>query len=107
MLVVLALIDANTPTQLRVIPHDVPDNIRDFVLDGNLLYAVTASSVLVFDYSSIVGPAVTASVTINKASGDRVAGSFNVVPTTAPAQPAATPTPGNNLRCRPSPGRRL
>ena len=66
---VLALIDANTPTQLRVIPYDVPDNIRDFVLDGNLLYAVTASSVLVFDYSSIVGPAVTASVTINKASG--------------------------------------
>ena len=80
---VLALIDANTPTQLRVIPYDVPDNIRDFVLDGNLLYAVTASSVLVFDYSSIVGPAVTASVTINKASGVTVLpGSFNVAPTT-------------------------
>lgn len=80
---VLALIDANTPSQLRVIPYDVPDNIRDFVLDGNLLYAVTASSVLVFDYTSIVGPAVTASVIVPKGTGvSLVPGSFNVPPTT-------------------------
>ncbi|WP_395707308.1 transglutaminase domain-containing protein [Casimicrobium huifangae] len=80
---VLALIDANTPAQLRVIPYDVPDNIRDFVLDGNLLYAVTASSVLVFDYTSIVGPAVTASVVIPKGTGvSLVPGSFSLAPTT-------------------------
>ena len=80
---VLALIDANTPAQLRVIPYDVPDNIRDFVLDGNLLYAVTASSVLVFDYTSIVGPAVTASVVIPKGTGVAIVpGSFSLAPTT-------------------------
>ncbi len=99
---VLALIDANTPSQLRVIPYDVPDNIRDFVLDGNLLYAVTASSVLVFDYTNIVGPAVTATVVVPKTTGVAlVPGSFNVAPTTITAgassdtyvwqQPAVSP----------------
>ncbi|MBL8309875.1 MAG: hypothetical protein JNL19_05585 [Burkholderiales bacterium] len=87
---VLALIDANTPSQLRVIPYDVPDSIRDFVLDGNLLYAVTASSVLVFDYTSIIGPAVTASVIVPKGTGVAlVPGSFNVAPTTVTSTPSS------------------
>lgn len=89
---VLVLIDANDPANLRFIPYDVPDSIRGFVLNGNLLYAVTASSVLVFDYTGIVGPSVTANVVVPKGSGVAlVPGSFNLAPTSI-ASTATTDT---------------
>ena len=93
--------------QLRVILYDVPDNIRDFVLDGNLLYAVTVSSVLVFDYTSIVGPAVTASVVIPKGTGVASCPVRSVwrPPRRSPAA-VATPTSGSSPPARPSPGGR-
>ena len=79
---VLVLIDANDPANMRFIPHDVPDSIRGFVLNGNLLYAVTSSSVLVFDYTGIVGPSVVANVIVPKGTGvTLVPGSFNLAPT--------------------------
>lgn len=79
---VLVLIDANDPGNLRFIPYDVPDSIRGFVLNGNLLYAITASSVLVFDYTGIVGPSVTANVVVPKGTGVTIVpNSFNVTPT--------------------------
>lgn len=79
---VLVLIDANDPLNLRYIPYDVPDTIRSFVLNGNLLYAITAGSVLVFDYTAITGPSVTASVIVPKGTGVAlVPGSFNLAPT--------------------------
>jgi len=79
---VLALIDANDPQNIRTIPYDVPDRIRAFVLNGNLLYAITATSVLVFDYSAITGPSVTAKVVAPKGTGvTLVPNSFNLAPT--------------------------
>jgi hypothetical protein len=78
---VLVLIDANDPLNLRYIPYDVPDTIRSFVLNGNLLYAITASSVLVFDYTAITGPSVTATVVVPKNTGvTLVPNSFNLAP---------------------------
>ncbi len=89
---VLVLIDANDQAHLRFIPYDVPDSIREFVLNGNLLYAVTASSVLVFDYSGIVGPSVTANVVVPKGTGVAlVPGSFNLAPSSI-ASTATTDT---------------
>ena len=66
---VMALVDANNPAQLRVLPYDVPDSIRAFSLNGNLLYVITASSVLVFDYTAITGPSITANVVVPKGTG--------------------------------------
>ncbi len=89
---VLVLIDANDPANMRFIPYDVPDSIRGFVLNGNLLYAVTASSVLVFDYTGIVGPSVTANVVVPKGTGVAlVPGSFNLPPSSI-ASTATTDT---------------
>ena len=79
---VLALIDASDPANLRVIPYDVPDVLGQVILDGNVLYALTASSVVVFDYTTITGPSVVAKVDVPKGTGVAVvSGSFNVNPT--------------------------
>jgi hypothetical protein len=89
---VLVLIDADDPANMRFIPYDVPDSIRGFILNGSLLYAVTASSVLVFDYTGIVGPSVTAQVVVPKATGVAlVPGSFNLAPSSI-ASTATTDT---------------
>ncbi|MEO7255797.1 MAG: transglutaminase domain-containing protein [Casimicrobium sp.] len=78
---VMALVDADNPAQLRVLPYDVPDSIRDFSLNGSLLYVITASSVLVFDYTAITGPSITANVVVPKGTDVAlVAGSFNLAP---------------------------
>ncbi len=77
----LVLIDANDPANLRFIPYDMPDSIGRFVLNGNLLYAITASSVLVFDYTAISGPSITANVVVPTGVGVAlVPGSFNLAP---------------------------
>ncbi len=79
---VLALIDANDPLNLRVIPYDVTDPLKDVILNGSLLYALTETSVLVFDYVTILGPAITPKVTVPKGTGVALMpGSFNVPPT--------------------------
>ncbi len=78
---VMALVDANDPAQLRVLPYDLPDSVRAFSLNGNLLYVITASSVLVFDYTAITGPSITANVVVPKGTGVAlVPGSFNLAP---------------------------
>ena len=53
---VLALIDANTPAQLRVIPTTCRTTSATSCSMATCSMPVTASSVLVFDYTSIVGP---------------------------------------------------
>ena len=89
---VMALVDANNPAQLRVLPYDVPDSIRAFSLNGNLLYVITASSVLVFDYTAITGPSITANVSVPKDTGVAlVPGSFNLAPSSI-ASTATTDT---------------
>ncbi|MBK8741297.1 MAG: putative Ig domain-containing protein [Betaproteobacteria bacterium] len=78
---VLALIDANDPLNLRVIPYDTGSPLKDVILDGALLYALTETSVLVYDYATIAGPALTAKVDVPTGSGvTLVPGSFNVAP---------------------------
>src|SRR6185295_8049466 len=57
---VLALIDANDPSNLRIIPYDVVDPPKDVILNGSLLYALTETSVVVFDYTIVTGPAIVA-----------------------------------------------
>uniref|UniRef100_UPI0021480F71 choice-of-anchor D domain-containing protein n=1 Tax=Tahibacter caeni TaxID=1453545 RepID=UPI0021480F71 len=79
---VLALVDANDTAHLRIIPYDVPSVLRDVVLDGDTLYALTDTAVLVYDYHVLAGPAITAIVDIPKGTGvNLVPGSFSPAPT--------------------------
>ncbi|MDC8012749.1 transglutaminase domain-containing protein [Tahibacter soli] len=79
---VLAIVDANDPAHLAVIPYDVPSPLRNVLLDGNTLYALTDTAILVYDYAVIAGPAITVRVDIPKNTGVAIVpGSFSVPPT--------------------------
>jgi hypothetical protein len=79
---VLALVDANDPQHLVVIPYDVPSPLRNVMLDGNTLYALTDTAILVYDYAVIAGPAVSVHVDMPKHTGVAIVpGSFDVPPT--------------------------
>ena len=78
---VLALVDANDTANVRIIPYDVPSVLRQTILNGNKLYALTDTTILIYDYATIAGPAITASVDIPKGTGVSVnPASFNVAP---------------------------
>ena len=80
---VLTLIDANDPAHLRVIPYDVTDVLATARLDGDKLFALTRTGLLVYDYAVLAGPAVTATVEVPKGTGvTLVPGSFSLAPTT-------------------------
>lgn len=79
---VLAIVDANDPAHLAVIPYDVPSVLRNVLLDGDTLYALTDTAILVYDYAVIAGPAITVRVDIPKGTGVAIVpGSFSVPPT--------------------------
>jgi uncharacterized repeat protein (TIGR01451 family) len=66
---VLAIVDANDPQHLAIVPYDVPSVLRSVVLDGGKMYALTDTAILVYDYSVLAGPAITAHVDIPKGTG--------------------------------------
>ncbi len=79
---VMALVDANDPDNLRVIPYDVTDVLTTTLLDGGTLYAMTRTGILVYDYAILTGPAITARVDMAKGNGVAVVpGSFSLAPT--------------------------
>lgn len=78
----LALIDGNDPQHLRIIPYDVPSVLRQTILDNGKLYALTDTAILVYDYETIAGPAITATVDIPKGTGVTITpASFSTPPT--------------------------
>lgn len=80
---VLVLIDASDPASLRVIPYDVTDVLTATLLDGDLLYAMTRTGILVYDYAILTGPAITARVDVPKGNGVTLKpGTFSLAPTT-------------------------
>jgi large repetitive protein len=79
---VLAIVDANDTANLRIIPYDVPSVLRQTILNGDKLYALTDTAILVYDYATLAGPAITAYVDIPKGNGVSVTpASFSVAPT--------------------------
>ena len=79
---VLAIIDANDTAHLRIIPYDVTSNLRQTILQGDKLYALTDTDILVYDYATLAGPSITATVDIPKGTGVTIAAnSFSVAPT--------------------------
>jgi hypothetical protein len=86
---VLALIDATDPLHLRVIPYDVSDTLATALLDGNRLYALTRTGIIVYDYAILAGPSITATVDLPKGTGVTVVpGSFSLAPTAVEASAA-------------------
>ena len=79
---VLAIVDANDTAHLRVIPYDVTSQLRQTILEGDKLYAMTDTDILVYDYATLAGPAITATVDIPKGNGVTIASnSFSAAPT--------------------------
>ena len=79
---VLAIVDANDTANLRIIPYDVPTVLHQTILNGDKLYALTDSTLLIYDYATLAGPAITATVDIPKGTGVTVNNAtFSVAPT--------------------------
>ena len=79
---VLLLVDASNPDNIAVTTIPVPAAVSEVQVAGNLLYAVTATGLLVFTIGTVQATPFTASVRVPKGTGVAVVpGSFSTPPT--------------------------